>query len=343
MSATDPDGAGAFTYAIVGGAQASKFRIEGSTLYLANGQSLDYEAGNALVDIRVTDAGGMSFIRTGIVVQPVNVNEAPTTPGSTSSTISFAENVTGDTGVRFSATDQDGDAVSFIFSNGTTSFGKFSILNGNQLWVSSALDFETATSHSLTIYAQANGQTSTNALTQTVNVGAVQEGPSTPISTNANVTFSENQTGDTLVRFSATDPEGDAVTYFFGATGTQTYGNFQIIGNALHVSSPLDFENPPGVLSFSVYATSSGFTSPSYAWQAVVIGQLDEAPNAPTAIGPYSITENATFAVTLSGAVDPEGADVDYSFAIPLGVSGNPGLLFEISERRDQQRHLAHR
>ena len=329
LSATDPDG-GTFTYTITGGAQASKFRIEGTTLYLANGQWLDYEAGNALVDIRATDSGGMSFTRTGITIRPANLNEAPPTPGSSSSTVSFAENATGDTGVRFSATDPDGDAVSFRFSNGTTSSGNFSIVNGNQLWVSIGLNFEAATSHSFNIYAQANGQTSANALSQTVNVTGAPEGPSTPTTTNGNVTFSENQTGDTLVRFSSTDPEGDAITYYFGATGTQTYGNFQIIGNALHVVSPLNFESPPAILSFSVYASSPGFTSPSGSLQTVTIGPVDEAPNAPTAIGPYSITENANFSVTLSGLVDPEAADVDYSFAMPLGVSGNPGLLFEI-------------
>jgi Ca2+-binding RTX toxin-like protein len=328
LSATDPDGAGAFTYVIVGGAQASKFRIEGSTLYLAAGQSLDFEDGDALVNIRVSDAGGMQFTRNGIVVRPTNVEELPTTPTS-GGAVTFDENATGDTGVRFASTDDDGDAISFVFANGTTIFGNFTIQNGNQLWVSSGLDYETASIHDLAIHARANGLNSANALTQRVNVGPKPEGPTTPTTTNANVTFSENQTGDTGVRFNAIDPEGDAITYYFSATGTQTYGNFQIIGNALHVVTALNYESPPANLTFGVYAASPGFTSGAVS-QTVTIGPLDEAPNVPSPIGPYSINENATFAAVLSGSVDPENVDVDYSFVTPGGVSGNPGLLFEI-------------
>ena len=95
----DPDGSGIYRYAIEGGTDAGKFELRGTNLdqlYLRPGQSLDFEAGNAQVNIRVTDittgitlVGGVS----GINIQPNDVNEAPGTPGAGAARASQSPNL----------------------------------------------------------------------------------------------------------------------------------------------------------------------------------------------------------------------------------------------------------
>jgi Ca2+-binding RTX toxin-like protein len=430
LSATDPDGAGTFTYAITGGAQAAKFRIENNLIYLAAGQSLDFEAGNALLDVRVTDNGGLTFTRTGITVRPVNVNEAPSTPTTTNSNVTFNENRTGDTGVRFSATDPDGDIITYVFqATGTQVNGKYSILNGNQLWVTTALNFESDPIGTFAVVASANGQTS-SAITQTVTIGNVNEAPiitssasasisestgggvvvksltatdpeggvptytliggpslfaisgnslvtsagasfnfetagsysftiratdvgglindqvftvsitnvneapSTPITNNGNVTFNENTVGDTGVRFTSTDPDGDSVGFVFQATGTAVFGKYSIQnGNQLWVSTALNFEVDPQA-SLAIVAVANGQASAPLT-QLLTIGNVNEAPTN-TSQTSKALAENSgagTVVASLSGT-DPEGQVLTYStIGAPsfIAVSGTNLVLSSAS------------
>lgn len=330
LSATDADG-GAMTYAIVGGAHATMFRVEGANLYLANGQSVDFEAGAHYVDLRVTDSGGLAFTRTGVAIVSTNVNETPNAPTlAADGAYGFSENSAAVRIATLTRTDPDGTTPTLVLTGAHAAY--FQIVNGNEVWTVANLNYEAIGAGSLTAsVATFDGQYQSSAWTRAVSFVDVNEAPTNPTSSNANVTFSENQTGRTYVTFNATDEDaGHNVTYVFGATGTQIYGNFQIVGNELHVIAPLDAEAAPGYYDFSVYATSPGHSSAAAVWQRVTVGNLNEAPNTPTVSGTQHIYENAVLALTLSGSADPEGADVDYSFVTPGGVSGNPGLLFEI-------------
>ncbi len=319
LSASDTEG-GAYAYSIVGGVHASKFRIEGSNVYLAAGQSLDFEAGDAFVDIRVADNGGLTYTRNGIAIRPVNVNEAPTMPTTSNSNVTINENDgVQDTGVRFSASDPDGDAVSYRFTDSGTAVsanGLFEIRNGNQLWSVAPLNYEAASSYTMGVQAFANGQSSGGAVSQTVTVGNINEAPGTPILSNANIAINENTTNyDTGVRISGgLDPEGTAVTYLFGATGTQTNGPFSIVnGNQLWVTGPINFESVSSY-GFSIYSHDGAQWGSSYAYQTVTVNDVNEAPTNTTASS-VTLNENLPAGTVIANltATDPENQAISWS------------------------------
>ncbi|WP_162559093.1 cadherin domain-containing protein [Sphingorhabdus sp. EL138] len=346
LSATDPDGTAGLTYAIDGGPQASKFRVEGNLLYLADGQSLDYEAGDALVNIRVTDSDGLSFARSNIAIRPVDLNEAPTTPSSTSSTIVFDENQIGDTGVRFSSTDPDGDPVSYVFSaTGTATNGKYSIQNGNQLWVSSALDYENDANGSFGIVATANGQTSA-AITQNVTIRNINEAP--VLTGGATASVAEGSAGGTVLKtLTSTDPDQNGIA--FGETGhvysiaSGDTSRFEIVGNQLRVKAGVVFDYEAATsynLTLRVRDNNgnSGTLSDDQAF-TVNITNVNESPyslvdvNASYGSGASGvvgqISDGATAGV-LAGitarATDPDGDTLSYAI-----VGGNTGDWFTIN------------
>ncbi len=346
LSASDPDGTSGLSYAIDGGPQASKFRVEGNLLYLATGQSLDYEAGDALVDIRVTDSDGLSFVRNNIAIRPVDLNEAPTTPNSTSSTVVFDENQIGDTGVRFSASDPDGDTVSYVFSaTGTATNGKYSIQNGNQLWVSTALNYESDPNGSFGIVATANGQTSA-AITQNVNIQNINEAPVLTGGTTASV--AEGSAGGTVLKtLTSTDPDQNATA--FGEAGhvysiaAGDTNRFEIVGNQLRVKAGVVFDYEAATsynLTLRVRDNNgnSGTLSDDQAF-TVNITNVNESP--------YSLVDvNASYGSGASGVVgrisdgaaagvlagitaratDPDGDALSYAI-----VGGNTGDWFAIN------------
>ncbi|MGL5839641.1 MAG: cadherin domain-containing protein [Sphingorhabdus sp.] len=330
LSATDAEG-GAYSYSIVGGAQAAKFRIEGSNVYLANGQSLDFEADIAYVDIRVSDSGGLTYTRTGIGIQPSNVNEAPTTPTTSNANVTVNENGgVLDTGVRFSASDPDGDAVSFRFTDSgaaVSANGLFEIRNGNQLWSVAPLNYEAVSSYAMGVQAFANGQASGSAVVQTVTVGNVNEAPGTPVLSNANIAINENATNyDTGVRITGgLDPEGASITYLFGATGTQVNGPFSILnGNQLWVTGAIDYESVSSY-GFSIYSHDGANWGSGYAYQTVSVNNVNETPTNTTA-GSNTLNENlpaGTVVANLS-ATDPENQSISWSL---IGAPGFIGVV----------------
>jgi Ca2+-binding RTX toxin-like protein len=500
-----------------------RFAINAATgLITATGDAFNYEAVTSHnIVARVTDSGGLAKTQ-GFAVTVDNVNEAPTTPTTNNANVTFNENLTGDTSVRFSSTDPDGDTITYLFAaTGTATNGKYSIVNGNQLHVNTALNYEADSHGDFNVYATGNGQNSavirqqvtignvneapfnllpaTASVTEnavngvvvanltgsdpegttlswslisstgnfavsgtnlvvsgvinyeaaanhtvvvrasdgvnttdrsiaisvgnvneapydlrdidgasggsvtensggytgirmyaddpegsgtvsysitggninnwfsidangyitaapnidreafaggiatlnitatdngglsvasgniSVNVINVNEAPLTPATNIANVTFNENITGFTSVTYTSADPDGDAITYYFSATGTTTYGKYSLIGNQLHVNTALDFESDaPG--DFYIYANANGQNTAAIR-QQVTIGNVNEAPNAPSSsASPHWFYENNPYVATISGASDPEGGDVTYTFA----AGGNPAGLFAI-------------
>ncbi|MBJ7439816.1 MAG: cadherin domain-containing protein [Sphingopyxis sp.] len=180
--------------------------------------------GDGLMEIRVAtltlkarDASGAESDPFTYNVLIENKNEAPGTPAQPVNG-SIYENATGDTGIIFSgAADPDGDAVSYVFADGSTVSGKFSIVNGNRLHVNSAFDYEAQTSAAVPIvYAWANGQRSVNGVGVTVHI--VNANDNAPILTVPNsLTVPENLLLGTAItsagQINATDADGQGITY----------------------------------------------------------------------------------------------------------------------------------
>jgi len=115
FSTSDVDGGDTFTYSLVAGTgdnDNASFSIDGSSL--KNAVVFNYEAKSPStysIRVRTTDAGGLYYDST-FTITITNVNEAPTDISLSSASIS--ENVpTGTTIGTFSATDQEGGAMTF--------------------------------------------------------------------------------------------------------------------------------------------------------------------------------------------------------------------------------------
>ena len=261
---TDPEGE-AITYDFAaGGNPGGLFSVTpGGQLSLNT--AIDYEnrlaafsAGYADVQIVAkTASGGVSEITTGRITL-LNVNEAPTTP-SAPPTGSITENTTGLVGITFSgATDPEGDAIVYRFAGGATTSGNFSIINGNQLNVVTAFNYEAQTSASVVVYAYANGQQSAAGVTATVNIGNLDDnvpvGSGIAMQNGYTTTIAENSAvgGTVIAKANASDPDGDALTYSLtanpgGAFGVDASGN-------IFVNSGIDYEALGGTSALGVQA-----------------------------------------------------------------------------------------
>ena len=153
VTGVDPDAGSVLSYALTNDA-GGRFAIDAASgqITVANGGLLDFEsAASHSVTVRVTDRGGLSVDKT-FSIAVTNVNEAPT--DATLSGGSVAENSANGTAVGIvTGVDPDaGSVLSYALTNNAG--GRFAIdATSGQITVANGglLDFETATSHSVTV------------------------------------------------------------------------------------------------------------------------------------------------------------------------------------------------
>jgi len=237
LSATDAEG-GVMSWALVAGAgdtHNSLFNISGSNLR-ANA-SFDYEnmpagaAGKTLsVRVQATDAGGLSYSK-AFTINVTDVNEQPsgiTLSGAVANAKSIAENnAIGAVIGTLSAIDPDtGDTPTLSIQSGAD---KFEIV-GNQLRAKVAFDYETATSHSVTVRATDAGGLTRD---ETFVISVINEEADDPVDAQRAIAL----TGNKVYMRSAKNPkaiphrfnnapivEGSVVVY--PANGQQKYYKF---------------------------------------------------------------------------------------------------------------------
>lgn len=238
LSTTDPDTGDTFTYSIApGGDPSGKFAISGTNL-VVNG-ALNYEATNSYnVTVRATDSGG-AHIDQAFTIGITNVNEAPgTITDSNAAGNSVPENavIGNNTGLTASATDPEGSAITYSLANDAG--GKFSIdATTGVVKVAGALDFETATSHTITV----NASDGTNNTTQDFTI-AVTNSNDTPtnIAISTGNVDENSAIGTTIGTLSATDQ--DAAATFTYQIMSDPDAKFVLAGNQLKVNGLLNYE-----------------------------------------------------------------------------------------------------
>ena len=287
LSATDADGTGqTFSYSIVGGAQAAKFRVEGSQLFLAAGQSVDFEAGAASIDIRVADPTGLTFTRTGIAISATDVNETPYFTSAASGLVAEANSAEAFIGVVTTA-DPDADASLFgeaghqiYVASNHPQFGVRWNAAGQrfELWknVGYVLDYESTPSYALSLRVYDNNGAAGWADAYqafTVTVTNVNEAP---VNTSPNpLSVAENSAVNTVVgTLSGSDPEGTALTY--ALVGSP--GPFAVSGaNLIVASATLNYE---AVTSYALTVRVTDATG-LYTDKALTVNvaNINEAPS----------------------------------------------------------------
>ncbi len=348
VSATDEDN-DTLTYSL-SGSDASSFSIGSTNGQLRTSAALDYETKSSYsVTITVSDGkGGSDTI--GVTINVTDVDEATNTApvfteGETASR-SVAENTGSgvDIGSAVSATDEDNDTLTYSLSGSDASSFSIGSTNG-QLRTSTALDYETKSSYSVTItVSDRKGGSDTIAVT--INITDVDE------ATNTAPVFTEGETASRSVAentgsgvdigsaVSATDEDNDTLTYSLSGSDASSFSIGSTNGQ-LRTSAALDYETKS---SYSVTINVSDGKGGSDTINITInVTDVDEATNtAPTFTDGTSTTrtvdENTKSGVDISSAVSATDADND---TLSYSLSGTDAASFSIDSSSGQLRTSA--
>tara|TARA_Y100000590_G_scaffold409778_1_gene502255 strand:- start:321 stop:5798 length:5478 start_codon:yes stop_codon:yes gene_type:complete len=233
------------------------------------------------------------------------------------SSISVQENQTNVTTV--SASDPDGDSISFSLSGVDQS--SFSIDSVGVITFNSAPDYENKTSYSITVEVNDGINQSSKALT--VLISNVNDNAPVFSATYYAFQAEENQTSVGTV--TASDEDGDVVTYSIGNKGTSTdssYFSISSLGVITFNSAP-DRETGPQSYPNMTVTVSDG-TFEQTVDLIVDVLDINEYPVINNLPATYTLDENGTNVLTVS-ATDPEGDSLFYS------LTGADSSYFNIS------------
>jgi hypothetical protein len=266
-SSTDPDVGDTVTYSLVGSA-GGRFAIDSNTgvVTVANSSLLDYDTDPSHdITVRATSNGGTAQQTFTINLTPVD--EAPSIPVDVNvGANQVAENAANGTtvGITVSSTDPDsGHTVTYSLTDDAG--GRFTIdPNTGVVTVANGtlLNFEDATFHQITVRATSSVGGLFSEQNFTINVTAVNEGPSVPVDADdgANTVVEGAANGTTVgITAQSTDPDAsDPITY---SLTDDAGGRFAIDANTGVVTvangTLLDFDTNPSH-NITVRATSSG-------------------------------------------------------------------------------------
>ena len=353
VSATDEDG-DTLTYRL-GGVDAGSFGIVAASGQLRTRAPLDYETQNTYsVAIMVSDGeGGTDTIGVAIRVtdeddavpdeEPVPVTEGivipkvDTTPkthapvfGDSKTTRSIPENTPAgvNIGSPVSATDTDGDTL--IYSLSGTDRASFRIVStSGQLKTHAPLDYETKNAYTVTVTVSDGGRTDT--ISVTINITDVDESRAPVFPDNSTTrSIAENTPAGVNIGspVSATDADGDTLTYTLGGTDGTSFSIVRSSGQ-LQTKAPLDYETK-NAYSVTVTVSDGGRTDTIIV--TITITDVDETPKtrAPVFAGDSttrSIAENTPAGVNIGKPVSATDADGD---TLTYSLSGTDRASFRI-------------
>jgi hypothetical protein len=234
IASTDLDGVDPHTYTLVN-SSGGKFQLNGNTLEVAAGANLDYEQQRQFyVAVQATDAGGL-FTTRGFMVYLSNIAETPT--GLTLSNNSVLEaSPNGSYVGTLSANDPEFGAITYSLTDDAG--GRFAVSGGNIVVANgSLLDFETTTSHNITV--QATGPGGNTSQSFTINVTNANEAPTDLTLSNDTLALPATVVGT----LTATDPDVGNTHQFILTNNAG--GKFQLVGNVLQTTDQNLFKYDP--------------------------------------------------------------------------------------------------
>ncbi|MGL5838242.1 MAG: cadherin domain-containing protein [Sphingorhabdus sp.] len=341
--ATDVDG-DAVTYAIAGGADAALFAIDAATGALRLIAAPDFEApgdadANNVYEVTVAATDGGFTASSSIAVTASNVNEGV----SITSETEFAAVENGTAVGNITATDMDGDAVTYSIAGGADA-ALFTINStSGALSFIAAPDFEASVDagsnniYDVTVRASDGSLSATQALSITVNnVNEAPEILSNGGGASAALSLGENIAA--VATIAASDVDGNPLTYSIsGGADASKFAIDTITGELRFLAVP-NFEAPADAGGNNVYdvvvAVSDGVFTDTQAI-AVTVNNVSEAVTIASdgggAAASISIGENGT-AVTSVAATDPDGGTVTYSIsggadAAKFSINASTGAL----------------
>ncbi|MBU0801599.1 MAG: cadherin domain-containing protein, partial [Alphaproteobacteria bacterium] len=356
ITASDVDSDTTLSYAILGGADASKFTINSSTGALSFIASPDYETPtdsdlNNVYEVQIEVSDGNLTDVQDVSVTVSNINEVPvisSNGGGSSASIDIYE---GDVLVTtVVAADSDTSTeITYSIVGGADS-GKFVIdeFTGT-LSLNSVPDFETptdiGTENTYEVIVQASDGVLSDTQTIAINILNVNEAPeinSNGAGSSASVTINENTTSITTV--SALDVDAGSVLSY-AITGGSDSARFTINSTTgvLSLIAPANYEAPLDSDADNVYevnvAVSDGSLSDSQTI-LVTISDVNEAPvitsNGGLVNAEISVLEGSTQVGTVTAQDPDSGATLTYSIvggvdADKFTINSITGILSFIS------------
>ncbi|MBN9497444.1 MAG: tandem-95 repeat protein [Alphaproteobacteria bacterium] len=333
LSATDPNG-DALTFALAqnGGPAHGTVTInpDGSYTYTP---AADYNGTDSFTYTVSDGKGGTDTATVTLNVAPVN--DAPLTVGGATAGTEDS-NVTG----RLTATDVDGDALSFALApNGMPAHGVVTVNpDGTYTYVPHA-NFNGTDSFTYRV-SDGNGGVTTG--TVSVNVSPVNDAPTT-----SNATYSAQEDGSIGGRVQASDVDGDTLTFGLTPNGSPTHGTvtFNPDGTFNYVPAP----NYNGSDAFT-YTVSDGKGGTATGTVTINVAAVNDAPttsggtatgNEDTAITGQLAASDAdgdtlTFGLAPTGGpangtvtVNPDGS---YTYTPAANFNGSDSFTYQVSD-----------
>ena len=280
VSATDADD-DRLTYTL-SGTDVAAFSIVSTTGQLRTLAALDYET-KSIYTVSITASDGSLTDTITVTINVTDIDEAPVFTEGASTTRTVAENTAAGTniGSAVSATDPDGDILTYTLSG--TDAAAFSIdSTTGQLRTLAALDYETKSIYTVAITASDGSLTDT--ITVTINVTDIDEAPVFTEGASTTRTVAENTAAGTNIgsAVSATDPDGDILTYTLSGTDAAAFSIDSTTGQ-LRTLAALDYETK-SIYTVAITASDGSLTDTINV--TINVTDIDEGP--PNTITPVS-------------------------------------------------------
>ncbi|MBI1373590.1 MAG: tandem-95 repeat protein, partial [Phycisphaera sp.] len=322
-SSSDPSG-GTINYTLVDDA-GGRFKINRSTgvVSVARGTLIDFETATShVITVRATDGGGL-FSEASFVIDVLNV--APSAPNDANSTANrVVEGAASGTSVGLTASSSDPSGGPIVFTLVNDAGGRFQVDSATGVVTvldGSLLDYETATSHSVTVRASDPAGLYHDT---TFSIAVLNVAPSSPVDADAaDNRVAEGATAGTPVGItaSATDPGGGTLTY---TLPNNAGGRFQIDGVTGVITvlngSLLNFESASSHTIVARAADPAGL----YRDATFVVSLDNVAPSAPADVdgATNAVYEDASFGTSVgikASSSDPSGGTITYSLTDDAG------------------------
>ena len=368
VTAEEPDSEDTLTYSL-SGTDAASFDINTSTGQLQTKAELDYETTQAYyVTVSVTDskddydyADATVDATIDVTIDVTDVNEPPQFAEDAETTQTVAENAAiGDAiGSPYTATDPDaGDTVTYSLSG--TDAALFQVGTDGQLQVAGTLNFETKGTHTVIVQATDSEDNDGNleslakvddTHTVTITVTNVFEEPrfdDDDGNGTATRTIAENTADDEPVGapVSATDDEGDTVTYELGGTDSAAF-DFDTTTGQITTKDALDHETKEFysvIVSASDGKAADGIAT-DIAMDTIInvnieVEDVNEPPSFDeNAVTGLSVVENTTADTDIGDAYT--ATDPDENETLTYTLTGADATSFEIDSGTGQIKTLA--
>ena len=314
ITGTDPDAGTSLTFS-VSGTDAARFNVfnNAGTWQLRTSEVFDYETQDPFsIILTATDGGSLTFSQP-FTISILNVNEAPTDI-SLAPTALAENNAIGDDVGTLSTSDPDTRPATpqtftytLVSGTGSTDNSAFSI-SGSSLKAAVVFNYEAKSSYSVRVRSTDQDGASTEKAF-TVTITDVDEAPTWVTSPSGST--AENTTA--VANLSATDPEGQVVTYTIitpstpgGYTPGPDYAQFTLVGNVLSFNTAPDYEVPTddggqNIYDIHLLATDVNGHSTFLELQVSVTAVNDNTP-AFTTSATLQVNENQTNVATLAAS-----------------------------------------